>query len=133
VSDDASLGETVPLAFSDDVFLTKTSNVFGQTLPINGGLHGGSVIIAARAPEASITGRVVDTDSRGVRNAIVTLTDAEGATRTVVTSSFGDYAFDAVDTAGTYVITVQSKRYRYSPHVVRGGDGLANVDFVPVE
>src|SRR5438445_11661629 len=41
----------------------------------------------------SVSGKVSTPDGRGLRNAIVTITDSLGVKRTVTTSSFGFYVF----------------------------------------
>ena len=42
-----------------------------------------------------ITGRVTTPDGRGIRNATATIVDRNGILRTVATSAFGYYTFDA--------------------------------------
>jgi hypothetical protein len=88
---------------------------------------------APTSAPVSITGRVLTPDGRGLRNAIVTMTDANGAVRTATTSSFGYYHFDGVAVGGSYVMGVNSRNYRFTPRVVQVFDTLTDVDFVGIE
>ena len=81
----------------------------------------------------SISGRVLTPDGRALRNAIVSLTDAQGVSTRFTTSSFGRYQFDNAIVGQTYTLTVASKRYRFSPRVENVSESLANVDFVGLE
>lgn len=80
----------------------------------------------------TVSGRVITSDGRGLRNAVVSITEGP-AKRTVTTSSFGFYSFDAVDTNKTYTLTVMSKRYRFSPRSVEVLENLADINFVGLE
>jgi len=42
---EVKLGAVSVLNFNDNVFVTKTSDTLGQTLPVDGGLHGGAVVV----------------------------------------------------------------------------------------
>lgn len=81
------------------------------------------------AASVSISGRVFAPDGRGVRNARVTLTDAQGNTRTVLTASFGYYRFEEVAVGETYVVAVRSKRFQFAPQVVSVSDELTELNF----
>jgi len=99
-------------------------------------LRGGFWTFQPPAPTAAavtVSGRVVTPDGRGLRNAVVTLTDPTGMTRTVTTSSFGLYSFDDVQVGRTYVMKVNSKLYRFSSIALPVADTLTNVDFVGQE
>lgn len=82
------------------------------------------------AAAVSIGGRVTDAGGRGVGNAVVTLVDMAGLTRTARTNPFGYYSFDAVQAGQTYIVSVQAKRHRFAPQVVNAGDDLTEVNFV---
>ena len=81
----------------------------------------------------SISGRVSTPDSRGLRNAGVSITDSNGVTRTATTSSFGFYSFDNVATAGPYTIRINSRLYRFASRTLPVNDTLTNIDFVGLE
>lgn len=80
-----------------------------------------------------ISGKVSTPDGRGLRNAVVTLTDSQGIARTATTSSFGIYLFDGVTPDASYTITVSSKRYRFATRNIEVNSSLANVDFIGME
>jgi predicted outer membrane repeat protein len=82
---------------------------------------------------ASISGRVTTPSGLGLRNAVVALTDLQGARRTATTSSFGIYAFSNIPTGINYVVSVSSKRYRFAPQNIAVSGNLANVDFTGLE
>ena len=84
-------------------------------------------------PPASVSGKVLTTDGRGLRNAIVSLTDPAGGVRNVTTSSFGNYSFADVMPNQTYLLGVSSKRYRFSTRTVEVANTLTGLDFVGLE
>ena len=68
---------------------------------------------APTAAAVSIGGRVVTVQSNGIRNVTVTLTDANGTSRTARTGKFGLFRFDNAATGGLYIISVYAKHYRF--------------------
>lgn len=68
----------------------------------------------ATSAGVSIGGRVITVDGRGIRNARVTLTDAAGSTRTVLTGLGGVYRFNEIVTGETYILTVSAKRFAFA-------------------
>ncbi len=85
------------------------------------------------SPTVSVSGRVTTPSGLGIRNAAVTLIDAQDQRRTATTSSFGLYSFTDITAGQTYTISVGSKRYRFSPQVLQITGSLSNVDFVGLE
>ncbi|MCA1608183.1 MAG: DUF2012 domain-containing protein, partial [Acidobacteria bacterium] len=67
----------------------------------------------------------------GLTKARVVLTDAVGNTRSALTNPVGYFRFDDVQAGETYILSVSSKRYRFSPRVVNVTDELADIDFMP--
>jgi hypothetical protein len=61
------------------------------------------------------------------------MTDSNGITRTAMTSSFGYYRFEGVPVGDSFVMTVNSRSYRFVPRVVLVTDTLTDVDFVGLE
>ena len=82
---------------------------------------------------ASVSGRVITPDGRGLRNATVSITDPRGVRRTVTTSSFGYYSFENIPADEAYKIAVSSRLYRFASRAVQVEDNLSNVDFVGIE
>jgi YVTN family beta-propeller protein len=65
------------------------------------------------AASVSVSGRVVTTQGRGVRNVVVTMTDSNGDTRTATTTNFGYYRFEEVAAGETYIFAVRGKRFSF--------------------
>lgn len=100
----------------------------------NGAICGwGIELLPVTAVGVDVAGRVMTPDGRGVRNAVVEMTDPNGITRTVVTSSFGYYRFEGVMVGNSYIMGVRSRQYRFVPRVVTVLDTLNDVDFVGLE
>ncbi len=91
-----------------------------------------SVVIppVTTAALVAISGRVMTPEGRGLRNALVVLTDENGATQTAVTTAYGYYRFTEVPSGSTYVVNVRSRRYVFYAQVVQAIDNLTDIDFV---
>ena len=81
------------------------------------------------AASVSVSGRVLDNMGRGVANAIVSIADQNGETRTARSNPFGYYSFEGVIVGQTYFFTVASKRYTFAPRTVNVLDELTEFDF----
>lgn len=88
--------------------------------------------LAPTAAEVSIGGRVSTADGRGIQNAVLTLTAADGTRRVIRTGSFGYYRFDEVNAGEAYILSIASKRFTFaSPTIlVIAADELTNIDFI---
>ncbi len=80
----------------------------------------------------SISGQVFTTDGRGLRNALITITNNQGHSMTVRTSTFGFYRFDELQVGENYVIEVRSKNFQFSPQIVTVNEDLTGIDFYAV-
>lgn len=69
------------------------------------------------AAEVTVGGRITSGKGRGIRSVIVTMTDADGSTRTAVSSTFGYYRFDKVAAGNSYIIEVRAKRFTFDQPV----------------
>jgi alpha-tubulin suppressor-like RCC1 family protein len=91
------------------------------------------VIGQGAAPPTSATvsvgGRVTATNGAGIRNAIVTLTNNQGESRSVRTSAFGYYRFDEVEVGQSYTVAVRSKRFQFNTQIISVTDDLTEVNF----
>ncbi len=85
-------------------------------------------IVGPTAANVSVNGRVLTDSGLGVRNALVVLTDSEGTSRSVLTSSLGYYQFGDVPTGANYIISVVSKRYQFATRIVNVSDDVTNFD-----
>jgi hypothetical protein len=120
---DFTLGATIGQPFAG----RAAASPFG----ISGGFWN-STLLAPTAAQVSIGGRALTADGRGIRNARVTLTAANGETRTAQTGFFGFYRFTNVTVGETYILTIQAKRFTFSqPTVVRTVlDEIYDLDFI---
>jgi hypothetical protein len=84
------------------------------------------------ASMVSVGGRVRTAQGSGIRNVIVSLTDASGAIRTAQTGSFGYFRFDGVAVGETYLISVAAKRFAFAqPTIIRSvQEEIADLDFI---
>lgn len=89
-----------------------------------------SGVVLPTSAGVSISGRVLVPNGRGLLNAVVTITGPDGATRNVMTSGRGNFRFDDVATGQTYVISVRSRRFSFTPQVVSINDNLTGIDFI---
>ncbi len=104
---------------------TVTANNGGNTNVTNYRLQ----VLAPVAASVSVSGRVMAQDGRGIRNAIVTMTDSSGNVRLYRTSSFGYFSFDEVEVGQTYVFQVISKQFTFAPQVLTINDDLTELNF----
>ncbi len=85
--------------------------------------------MAPVAAGASISGQVLTPDGRALRNAVVSLTDNNGQTQTVRTSTFGYYRIDDIEVGQNVTMTVQSKGYIFDAQVISVNDNLEGINF----
>lgn len=80
---------------------------------------------------ASIGGRVVDANGRGISGARIIVS---GGTLTAPlparTSTFGYYRIDGLPTGGTYNVQVSAKRYTFGSRVISLSDNALDVNFM---
>ena len=81
------------------------------------------------AAAVSIGGRVLTPTGRGLRNAQVTLTEADGTTRTVLTGNAGSFRFNDVTIPQTVIVSVRSKSYRFTPQIISPDADFTGLDF----
>ncbi len=89
--------------------------------------------VAPVAAGVSIGGRVMASDGRGIRNAIVTLTLQNGETIQTRTGTFGYYRFDDIEAGQTVTMSVASKRFTFAAQIVTANENLSDVDFTAIE
>jgi hypothetical protein len=84
------------------------------------------------AARVLVGGRVLTAKGLGIRNVQVSITDSQGNTRTVVSSSFGYYQFAEVPVGETYVISVTAKKYIFSQPVQITSilEDTSDIDFI---
>jgi hypothetical protein len=91
----------------------------------------GQVELSAAAPnQAEMTGRVVNAMGQGIPNAIVTLTDTTGASRSMVSDESGVYRFGGLQVGQTFTVRVDSKVMAFAPLTVSVTSQSVNVDMI---
>ena len=91
------------------------------------------VVSGATLTLATVNGRALTSDGRGLRNSTVSITDSMGFSRIATTSSFGFFSFDNVATGQTYTIRVSSRLFRFAPQTVQINGNLTLPDFIGLE
>lgn len=82
---------------------------------------------------SSIRGRVVSASGQGIRNTQVLLTRRDGTVTRVTSGSFGNFEFENLTTGETYMISIQSKRYRFAPQSITVADNLAPLEMIALD
>jgi hypothetical protein len=118
---------------------TPCVNTTANTLSITGvsqfSLWSGGQSQIVTADRVTVGGRVMTADGRGIRNALVTMIESDGTTRTVTTGPFGYYRFADVAVGQNVVLTVTSKRFNFDQptQVVYVIEDMEEVNFVARE
>ena len=86
-------------------------------------------VIATAAP-AEVSGRVVDTNGRGVYGATVQMTGTAGNVLTARSNSFGYFILFGVPTGRSYFVTVKHRRYSFDSQAITVQDNFAGLNFV---
>jgi hypothetical protein len=74
--------------------------------------------LGATASFSTVSGRVLTQSGRGVSKAFVYLTDSAGKTQSALSNPFGYFQFKEVRAGETYVLSVSSKRYSFTPQTL---------------
>ncbi len=83
------------------------------------------------AAAVRISGQVFNPAGNGLGRAMVSMTDANGNVRTVMTNHFGYFKFDNVDSGDSYLFNVQHKSYIFAPQLIEVTDEISNLRFFP--
>lgn len=102
---------------------------------VNGTIAGGWGLefLPPTSAGVEISGRVMTSDGRGIRNAVVTITGADGTKRTAVSSTFGYYRFDGIQAGETVIVSASSRSYRFKPRAVQVFDPITDLDLIGME
>ncbi len=90
------------------------------------------VAFSVIAPVA-VSGRVLTSDGRGLRNATVSITNSSNVTQFATTSSFGFFSFDNVAVGQTYTVRISSRLFRFGTQTIQVNGNLTVPDFVGLE
>lgn len=83
--------------------------------------------------EATISGRALTSDGRGISSVRMSLTDlSTGEVRYAMTNPFGYYTFTEVDVANLYMVSALHKRYTFinNDRTINVEDSIIGLDFV---
>jgi hypothetical protein len=125
---------------TSQVSIYKVEGTAGQSAAgttSNGGVYSarGGFWTQQFVPTAALVqvgGRVTTANGNGLRNAYLTLIEANGARWNAITGPFGYYRFDDIAVGQTVIITISSKRFTFTEpaRVLNVMDALDNVDFI---
>ena len=87
--------------------------------------------LAPTAANASVSGRVLGSNGRGVSGAHVMMQDQSGNTVWATTNPFGYYRFASVPVGQSYLVTPRHKRHTYETRSVTIHDDVGGLDFTP--
>jgi len=98
-------------------------------------VYNNSNLAAPTAANAAISGRVLTVKGQGIARVAVILTNSSGATRTVLTNTFGYYNFSDISVGEVYVVTAESRRCTFEnpSQIVNVNDNIADLDFTATE
>jgi hypothetical protein len=88
--------------------------------------------LAATAASVTIGGTVRTATGRGIRNAVVVLTNASGALRYATTGAFGYFRFDNIPAGETYVLRIKAKRFEFAHgvQILFVSEDTDNIEFI---
>ena len=102
----------------------------GSTFELGSGYWGGGATTSANV---TVSGRVLTSDGRGLRNATVSITDSNGVSRIATTSSFGFFSFVNISAGQAYTFRIFSRFFRFQPRTVQVDGNLTLADFMGLE
>lgn len=77
----------------------------------------------------SISGRILNSNNRGIAGALVTITGQDGNKRFAHANPFGYYRFNNVSANETHTIAVISKQIRFEPQSITVFDNIEDINF----
>lgn len=102
-----------------------TADQRGASRPVNMTVDIGSVEVAPT--EASVSGKLVDSQNTGVGRVLVTISDTGGLVQSTQTNSFGNFSFTGIPTGVNYTIGVLSKQYVFCPFAVQVDENVSGL------
>jgi hypothetical protein len=131
---------TLPAAASNQpqvqirIITTNAANSSGGSTP-DEWIGVNNVVVGSLAPSAApveVTGRVLTDLGRSIQGAYVSAYDDSGNRQTAVTNSFGYYRFSNLMAGRSYILSVQTRLYRFDPLFITPTDNLSGVNFVSI-
>jgi hypothetical protein len=81
----------------------------------------------------SVSGRVLNPQGRGVRNALIRLTDQQNSTVEIRTGPYGAYQFDGLPPGRTYTLAATSRRFAFTSRTFNIDEPLTGVDLTATQ
>lgn len=92
--------------------------------------NGSFTVISAPNASVTVAGRVLTADGRGLQNAQIRLTAADGSSKTVMSGPLGNYRFANVQGGQSVTIQVFSKRFGFQPQTVNVSGDISGLNFI---
>ena len=87
---------------------------------------------APTAASATISGKVMTANGRGLPRAIVSSTDGFGNIKIARTNMFGNFRFTNIEIGQTYIFEVSAKGYLFAPQIINVQDNISGLNFLPL-
>jgi uncharacterized repeat protein (TIGR01451 family) len=140
---DLPVGASVTFTLTANISASATGNLVNtasittpagvtDSSPGNNSATDTDTLTPAAPTPVTVSGRVTGPNGRPLRNAKVTITNGQ-TTSHLFTSTLGYFVFDGILTGQTYTISVEAKRYTFTPQNVQVSGNVSNVDFVGQE
>jgi hypothetical protein len=88
-------------------------------------------VVGPTAANVGVSGRVSDSNGRGVAGARVSMQNQQGQIVWAMTNPFGYYRFMNVEVGHTYIVSVEHKRFSFDPRTISLSDDVTGFDFTP--
>lgn len=107
------------------------SNTSNPPYALQSGFYTAAPLAPTAAP-ATIGGRILTSDGRGIRSVVITLTDSKGVRRTATSSAFGHFRFADVTAGEVYVLSAKAKQFQFEQNslVVSVTENLLELNFI---
>lgn len=119
---------------TNDCGTTVTTSQNAVTRPQQTGCEKGSAErLAVVAATASISGRVSAADGTGIRNAVIVVSGGSLSQPIYVrTGTFGYFSVEDLEVGGTYILTINSKRFTFANpnRIITLNENVGDADFV---
>ena len=92
-----------------------------------------TVCCITTAASVNISGRIMAPNGRGLSNATVMLTQADGTVQTTRSTSLGYYRFTDISAGQSVIVNVASKRYVFQPSILNLAEEVQGLDFLSVD
>lgn len=99
---EGAIGEPIAGTTSTNSFFSLKSGFFSAQ------------VLAPTAATVQVSGRVITSAGKGIRNVAITMTDSSGTVRTTISTAFGRFQFSEVMAGDTYIFSVSAKRFAFT-------------------